>query len=92
MSFRVSAAGGAVHDHGFVAIERLIVRRTLRIGAKLQHAAGNVLGALNLSGRLYFGAVTHIDHQGLAALDQGFSVLRADGRNRAVGRGQHLFH
>ena len=37
-------------------------------------------------------AVTHIDHQGFAALDQGFGVLRADSQHRTVRRGEHILH
>jgi len=36
---RGSPAGGAVHDHGFLAIELLVVVWAFRIGAELKHTA-----------------------------------------------------
>ena len=64
---RGSAARGAVQDHGLVAIECVVIIRAVGISAEFAHAAGDVLGSLNLTAALDLKAVAHIDPERLHA-------------------------
>ena len=66
---RGAATGCAIDDHGPVRAEVGIVIGRSRVRAKLEHAARDVLGALDLAGSLQLRRIPHVDHERLAVCD-----------------------
>ena len=76
-----SSAGGTVHKHRLISVERFVMVRRLRIGAELEHPARDVCRPLDLAGALQLEAIAYVDHKDIAIFDQSGGNFRCDLRD-----------
>ncbi len=86
---RGASARRAIGDHGLGAVERLVVQRGSRIGAKFHQSSWDGQRAWDFAGCRHLGRLADVEKQHVGAADQFFGFVRCDPRHRGVGLSQH---